>query len=306
MKEFVTGGAAAVTASTLTHPLDLVKVRAFLLGEQARPITKSSLFSRIVAREGVTGLYSGVSATIARQACFSTARFGLYFDFKNRLGERPDKPLPYHRKVVATMSAGSIAALAACPADVVLVRMQADGRLPKEMQRGYRHVFSGMVRMARHEGLLSLYRGSGPMVLRGLLVTTGQFATYDQTKEKLLSIGYKNNVATHFIAGGFAGLVATCCSCPVDVIKSRMMNSMPLPSTGKISRFPRYASSWDCLRQTVRNEGMLALYKGFVPTYMRIGPQVMIMWLAIENFRNLWDRLSTSQRRDQLKQVALN
>ena len=38
-----------------------------------------------------------------------------------------------------------------------------------------------------------------------------------------------------------------------------------------------YRNSFDCITKTVRNEGVLALYKGFLPSYLRIGPWTMIV-----------------------------
>ena len=52
----------------------------------------------------------------------------------------------------------------------------------------------------------------------------------------------------------------------------------------------RYTSSLHCFTSTVRTEGLRGLYKGFAPTYMRMAPQVIIMWAAIEQYRKLWDR----------------
>jgi len=44
---------------------------------------------------------------------------------------------------------GALAAAVACPADVVLVRMQADGRLPPPLRRNYRHVLHGAAAICR-------------------------------------------------------------------------------------------------------------------------------------------------------------
>lgn len=44
------------------------------------------------------------------------------------------------------------------PSDVVMVRMQADGKLPVEQRRGYKNVFDGLIRITREEGILSMFR----------------------------------------------------------------------------------------------------------------------------------------------------
>ena len=38
-----------------------------------------------------------------------------------------------------------------------------------------------------------------------------------------------------------------------------------------------YKNSIDCLVKTVKSEGLLAMYKGLIPTYLRIGPWTMIV-----------------------------
>ena len=54
------------------------------------------------------------------------------------------------------------------------VRRQADGRLPVAQRRNYRNVVHGLYRVALDEGISAWYRGVGPLVTRGVLVTTAQ------------------------------------------------------------------------------------------------------------------------------------
>ena len=79
MKEFIVGGASAMTASSITHPIDLVKVRMLLYGElQKNTYSRLSIFKNIFKKEGIRGMYNGVSAALFRQSLFSTSRFGIY------------------------------------------------------------------------------------------------------------------------------------------------------------------------------------------------------------------------------------
>lgn len=55
-----------------------------------------------------------------------------------------------------------------------------------------------------------------------------------------------------------------------DVIKTRMM--------GQDAAKPMYSGSLDCLVKSVRQEGFWTLYKGFFPTWMRLGPWQMVFW----------------------------
>jgi hypothetical protein len=41
-----------------------------------------------------------------------------------------------------------------------MVRMQADGKQPVELRRGYKNVFDGLFRILREEGLFNMFRAS--------------------------------------------------------------------------------------------------------------------------------------------------
>ena len=43
----------------------------------------------------------------------------------------------------------------------------------------------------------------------------------------------------------------------------------------------------DCIRKSVRKEGLLSLYKGFLPMWLRSAPWVLVFWVANEQFRLL-------------------
>ena len=58
------------------------------------------------------------------------------------------------------MTAGATGAFVGTPAEVSLIRMTADGRLPPDQRRGYTSVFNALARMTREEGLFTLWRVS--------------------------------------------------------------------------------------------------------------------------------------------------
>ncbi|KAJ3118463.1 hypothetical protein HK098_005951 [Nowakowskiella sp. JEL0407] len=63
-------------------------------------------------------------------------------------------------------------------------------------------------------------------------------------------------VQVHVICSMIAGFVAALASSPVDVIKSRLMNQEFVDGRGT-----KYLGIFDCLRKTVRAEGVFGLYK---------------------------------------------
>eukprot|EP01012_Entosiphon_sulcatum_P053956 TRINITY_DN7436_c0_g1_i1.p1 TRINITY_DN7436_c0_g1~~TRINITY_DN7436_c0_g1_i1.p1 ORF type:complete len:290 (+),score=14.03 TRINITY_DN7436_c0_g1_i1:274-1143(+) len=285
----IIGGFAAITASCITHPADSIKVRMFLHGElEANNAPKLALIRKIYQTEGLRrGFYRGLSATILRQALFSTSRFTVNDSIQAALGGKDN--ITALSKAISAAIAGTIGAMVSCPADLVLVRMQADGKLPSYMQRRYRNVFDGIKRIAKEEGPLSLYRGLKPLLTRGMAVTSGQFTSYDVAKRTLGDLGFdKNKTSSHLIASLFAGCVSTLIVNPMDVIKSRMMQSS-VKADGNIVK--AYSTDWHCVAHTYSVEGFRGFYKGLVPCFFRQCPQVVLMWCIYEQYSNLWKRL---------------
>ncbi|KAE9614467.1 hypothetical protein Lal_00012235 [Lupinus albus] len=303
IKGFVEGGIASVIAGCSTHPLDLIKVQMQLQGE-TQVHNLNSTFSnnaprtlpqpsrlgpiatgvKLVKQEGVAALFSGVSATVLRQTLYSTTRMGLYDIFKTKWSDtNSGGNLPLTRKIAAGLIAGGIGAAVGNPADLAMVRMQADGRLPPTQRRNYKSVVDAIRTMAKDEGVTSLWRGSSLTVIRAMLVTASQLASYDQFKEMILEKGIMlDGLGTHVTTSFGAGLVAAVASNPVDVIKTRVMNMKVEPGAA-----PPYSGALDCALKTIHVEGPMALYKGFIPTICRQGPFTVVLFVTLEQVRKL-------------------
>ncbi len=76
-----------------------------------------------------------------------------------------------------------------------------------------------------------------------------------------------------------SGFVAALVSTPADVVKTRVMNQDPAR--------PLYRGTLDCLAKSVRAEGVAGLYKGFWPTWARLGPWQLVFWSTYERARTL-------------------
>lgn len=168
----------------------------------------------------------------------------------------------------------------ASPADLVKVRMQADGRLVSQgFQPRYTGSFDALSKIVRTEGVGGLWQGVYPNAQRAFLVNMGELACYDYAKRFVINNHVcKDNIYAHTLASIMSGLSATALSCPADVVKTRMMNQ----TSGKEVM---YRNSYDCLVKTVRVEGVWALWKGFFPTWARLGPWQFVFWVSYEKLR---------------------
>lgn len=289
---FVQGSVGAMTGATISHPLDLLKVRMQLQGELAialKPTTSASsrlgmgqMAFSIIRTDGVPGLFKGVTASLFRQLLYSGSRFGLYDIFSSEakiMLNCDNGVLPLYAKILSSMASGGFGAFLANPGDVAMVRMQADGKRPHAERRNYRHIFDAIRRIVVEEGPACLWRGASPTINRAMIVTVGHLAAYDEVKQRLLATPYfHDTIPTHFTASFSAAFVASILSHPVDVAKTRLMNMSQ----------NEYRGMFDCVMKTARNEGPLALYKGFVPTLVRQMPYVIVTWLTVEQIKHFF------------------
>ncbi|XP_017784992.1 PREDICTED: mitochondrial 2-oxoglutarate/malate carrier protein [Nicrophorus vespilloides] len=286
--KFVFGGLAGMGATCFVQPLDLVKNRMQLsgMGGKAKEYPTSLHAIRgIIAKEGFFAMYSGLSAGLLRQATYTTTRLGVFswlFDLASEGGHPPN----FGMKALIGMSAGVAGAFVGTPAEVALIRMTADGRLPLAERRNYKNVADALMRISKEEGVINLWRGAVPTMGRAMVVNAAQLASYTQAKEYLLSSGYfGDNIGCHFVASMISGLVTTAASMPVDIAKTRIQNMKVVD--GK----PEFTGAVDVLSKVIRNEGVFALWKGFTPYYARLGPHTVLTFIFLEQMNHYYDSL---------------
>uniref|UniRef100_A0A1I7Z927 Mitochondrial 2-oxoglutarate/malate carrier protein n=1 Tax=Steinernema glaseri TaxID=37863 RepID=A0A1I7Z927_9BILA len=284
--KFAFGGLAGMGATLFVQPLDLVKNRMQLSGTTGKKEYRSSFhaLSSIIKNEGVFSVYNGLSAGLARQASYTTTRLGIYTWLFEMMSEK-DKAPSFAVKASLGMVAGGVGSFVGTPAEVALIRMTSDGRLPPEQRRNYKNIFDALFRIVREEKVATLWRGCGPTIARAMVVNAAQLATYSQAKERILATGYiQDGIFCHFIASMFSGLATTIASMPVDIAKTRIQSMRVID--GK----PEYKNAFDVLQKVVRNEGIFALWKGFTPYYMRLGPHTVITFVILEQMNSAYYR----------------
>uniref|UniRef100_A0AAY5F2R8 Mitochondrial dicarboxylate carrier n=1 Tax=Electrophorus electricus TaxID=8005 RepID=A0AAY5F2R8_ELEEL len=250
------GGLASCGAACCTHPLDLVKVH--LQTQQEVKMKMTGMAMHVVKNDGVLALYNGLSASLLRQMSYSLTRFAIYETVRDMVGSQG--PMPFYQKVLLGAFGGFTGGFIGTPADMVNVR--------------YANAVDGLFRVWREEGTRKLFSGATMASSRGALVTVGQLACYDQAKQLVLSTGVmRDNIFTHFISSFIAGGCATFLCQPLDVLKTRLMNSKG-----------EYRGVLHCLTETAKL-GPLAFYKGLVPAGIRLVPHTILTFLFLEQLR---------------------
>lgn len=182
-----TAGFFAAFFSSLTLcPTELVKcrlqaMREVALVEKREPerIGPWRLTRRILASEGPAGLFRGLTSTFAREMPGYFFFFGGYEAARALLtppGKTKDE-IGFARTLFCGGIAGVVLWVAIFPADVVKSRIQVAGSKAS--------MTSVMMGVVRQEGVLALYNGLGPTVLRTFPATGALFVAYEGTKKGL-------------------------------------------------------------------------------------------------------------------------
>jgi solute carrier family 25 (mitochondrial oxoglutarate transporter), member 11 len=267
---FIIGGSSGMIATTCIQPLDMIKTRIQLTQGSIKP-TPITVVKDVLARGKITDLYDGLSAGLLRQVIYGTSRLGLFFTFEDVLKRRaettPGATYGFKERGAAGLVAGGIGAMIGNPAEVCLIRMQSDGLLPPEKRANYRSVFDALARITRSEGVLGLWSGAYPTVIRAMALNFGQLAFFSESKHQIATRTSASETTQTVAASFIAGFFASAFSLPFDFVKSRLQSQRPA-ADGSL----KYKGMLDCFVKVTREEGILKFYRGFGTFFMRIAP----------------------------------
>ncbi|XP_053560475.1 mitochondrial uncoupling protein 2-like [Bombina bombina] len=126
------------------------------------------------------------------------------------------------------------------------------------------------------EGMLGLWKGATPNITRNAIVNCTELVTYDLIKDTLLKSNLMtDDLSCHFTAAFGAGFCTTVIASPVNVVKIRYMNSA----------MGQYKSSLNCALTMFKKKGPLAFYKGFMPSFLRLGSWNVVMFVTYERLK---------------------
>jgi len=287
---FATAGMGGVMGWIVVHPFNTVAVQMSLKtmssapaagGPPAKSLSFPKFFMQIVREQGFMSVYNGLAAGVLRQVFYATSRFGLFEvmrdEYKARTGE-----VDLKGRLLCGVASGSVAALISCPAEVTLVRLSNDGALPVDQRRNYKGVADAFSRILSEEGASAFFRGSGPFVNRAMMVGAVQVGTYDQLCTTYKSYGITHPVTNVFCAAMTSGLLYATITMPLETCKNRMA----FQKAGADGQLP-FTSTTQAIRKIVAQEGVLKLWAGFPPYYLRCGGHTVSMFMAIQWLRAL-------------------
>jgi len=269
LAKLISAGSAACVAEAITLPMDCAKIKLQVEGG-----TLLSTLRTIAATDGTKGFFRGLVPGLHRQLGFCTIRLGLYDTTKDFYMKHTSLNEGLPLRFAAGISTAVAAVCIAQPTEVVKIRMQA----AKAGTVRYTGTLSAYYKIAVTEGTKGLWSGLGPNITRLSICNIGEVVTYDTVKTAIIRKGWMEDAfPCHFTSAVCAGVVTTTLTSPVDVVKTRYVNSSP----------GEFRSAVQCAGVLAREGGFKIFYKGCVPSFFRITGWNLIMFMSYEQLRKV-------------------
>ncbi|XP_015371018.1 PREDICTED: mitochondrial 2-oxoglutarate/malate carrier protein-like [Diuraphis noxia] len=282
---FSIAGLSGMGSAVFVHPLEVLKFRMQLSGEKgATSDHKSSIhaITNMARKEKLSGFYKGITANFVRQLIFTSTRVGCYTSLVDELKKRGQGTVM--NNAIASMSTGALAAFISTPTDIAMVRMTADGRLPKESRRNYKNAFDALIKIRKDEGVVGLWRGTVATMLRAMTANLTQLMSYDEAKVYMMNnYNMENGLKLHAISSMISGIVYSVCSNPMDVLKTRIQQQKIVDGKAEYSGIIEVASI------LLKTEGITALWKGWPFYYLRVAPGTVLLFIFMEQLKKKYE-----------------
>ncbi|CAG8898887.1 unnamed protein product [Penicillium egyptiacum] len=149
-----------------------------------------------------------------------------------------------------------------------------------------------------HEGWRALFKGLGPNLIGVVPARAINFYVYGNGKRILSDyFDYRTAEQTpmgiHLAAAAIAGIATGTATNPIWLVKTRLQLDK---SNAEIGKSRQYRNSFDCVKQTVRHEGIRGLYRGLSASYLGV-TESSLQWVMYEQMKMYL------ARRDALKQA---
>jgi len=281
--QFAAGAVAGVSEILVMYPLDVVKTRIQL---QTATVAEADAyngmvdcFQKIVRTEGFSRLYRGIEAPILMEAPKRATKFAANDSwgkfYRDIFGVAK---MNQSLSILTGATAGATEALVVVPFELVKIRLQDKAQAGK-----YTGMVDVVVKTVKAEGPLALYNGLESTMWRHILWNAGYFGCIFQVRALLPKADNKTTqMGYDMLSGAVGGTFGTILNTPMDVVKSRIQNSPKIKGS-----IPKYNWAWPSVGTVFKEEGFAALYKGFLPKVIRLGPGggiLLVVYTGVMDF----------------------
>uniref|UniRef100_A0A8C6XDH4 Solute carrier family 25 member 40 n=1 Tax=Naja naja TaxID=35670 RepID=A0A8C6XDH4_NAJNA len=242
-------------------PLEVVGASSFETFKKRLDCHLSGMdaFAKIVQREGVKALWSGLPPSLAVSVPTTVIYFTCYDQlrdaFINKLGDNDYIPL------IAGGIARLFSATIISPIEMIRTRMQS-------RRLTYTELLARISTGVTQNGWLSLWKGWGPTILRDVPFSALYWYNYEYFKMSLCkkSSSHEPTFLIIFSSGAAAGSVSEISVC--RKMRCVFFYSAPQKKTRSI---------WEVMKRIVIENGFTGLFTGIIPRLSKIAPACAIM-----------------------------
>lgn len=207
---------------------------------------------------------------------FANEFLNKYFkkDFDLAFGEKTGKAM---RSATAGSMIG-IGEIILLPLDVLKIKRQTN----PEAFKG-----RGFIKILKDEGIFNLYRGWGWTAARNAPGSFALFGGNAFAKEYILGLQDYSQATwgQNFISSIVGASASLIVSAPLDVIKTRIQNR----------HFDNPESGFTIVKNTLKNEGITAFFKGLTPKLLTTGPKLVFSFALAQSLIPKFDALLTGK-----------
>jgi solute carrier family 25 (adenine nucleotide translocator) protein 4/5/6/31 len=188
--------------------------------------------------------------------------------------------------------ASALSKTAVAPFERIRLLLQTQTLIPGHSNE-YKGVVDAFMRLPREQGVLSMWRGNIPNLLRIVPTYALRFSLFDYFQD-LASIGWQQgkplSLTRQMASGALSGFATVLVTYPLDLARTRM--SAELTRASLVSPLDaRPSSLMETLRVVVQHEGFFGLYRGLFISSLEITPYLAI---SLGNYLKLNETLSVA------------
>ncbi|KAM9977187.1 hypothetical protein ACTFIR_011045 [Dictyostelium discoideum] len=284
-KLLLSGGVAGAVSRTCTSPLERLKILnqvGHMNLEQNAPKYKGrgiiQSLKTMYATEGFIGFFKGNGTNVIRIAPYSAIQFLSYEKYKNfLLNNNNGQPhLTTYENLFVGGAAGVTSLLCTYPLDLIRSRLTV-----QVFGNKYNGIADTCKMIIREEGVAGLYKGLFASALGVAPYVAINFTTYENLKKTFIPKDTTPTVGQSLTFGAISGATAQTLTYPIDLIRRR------LQVQGIGGKDILYNGTFDAFRKIIRDEGVLGLYNGMIPCYLKVIPAISISFCVYEVMKKI-------------------
>ncbi|KAK3058131.1 hypothetical protein LTR09_001209 [Extremus antarcticus] len=211
--------------------------------------------------------------------------------------DKPPKPIPFagvkrtvSQPVIASFMAGGIAGAVSrtvvSPLERLKILLQVQTTGVSEYKLG---IWKALQKIWREEGMKGMMAGNGTNCIRIVPYSAVQFGSYNIYKPLIFEStpGANLSPGRRLLCGALAGITSVTITYPLDIVRTRLsIQSASFERLGVKNIESKLPGMWQTMKTMYATEGgILALYRGIIPTVAGVAPYVGLNFMIYESVR---------------------